>query len=70
MSAGAVHERLIVVVPLAVAVRLVGAPGATAARVELLVTAGTPLMPVVKDAWSLPAASWMALVSSPVVGSV
>ena len=27
LSAGAVHERLIVVVPLAVAVRLVGAPG-------------------------------------------
>ena len=56
--------------PLAVAVRLVGAPGATAARVELLVTAGTPLTPVVKDATSLPAKSWMALVSSPVVGSV
>ena len=27
LSAGAVHERLIAVVPLAVAVRLVGAPG-------------------------------------------
>ena len=48
------------VVPLAVAVRLVGAPGATAATVELLVTAGTLFTPVVKDATSLPAASWAA----------
>ena len=35
----------------------------------LLMTAGTPFMPVVKERASLPAASWMALASSPVVGS-
>ena len=56
LSTGAVHERLIVSVPLAVAVSPVGASGATAALVELLVTAGTLFMPVVKDAASLPAA--------------
>ena len=70
LSAGAVQERSIWVVPLAVAVRPVGAPGAVAARVELLVTPGTLSKPVVKVATSLPAASWMALVSSPPVGSV
>ena len=48
LSAGAVQERSIWVVPLAVAVRPVGAPGAVAATVELLVTAGTLFMPVVK----------------------
>ena len=65
LSTGAVHERLIWVVPLAVAVRLVGAPGAVGAlagRVELLVTAGTPPAPVVKDAASLPAVSWMGII--------
>ena len=40
------------------------------ATVESLVTAGTPDMPVVKEATSLPAESWSATVSSPVVGSV
>ena len=64
LSTGAVHERLIVLVPLAVAVRLLGAPGATAATSESLTTA------VVKDAASLPLVSWMAFVSSPVEGSV
>ena len=70
LSTGAVQERLIVLVPLAVAVRPVGAPGATAATSESLTTAGTPLTPVVKDAASLPLMSWMAFVSSPVEGSV
>ena len=71
LSPGAVHERLIWVVPLAVAVRPVGAPGAVAATtVEELVTSGTPPEPVVKVAASLPAMSWMALASSPPVGSV
>ena len=49
---GAVQERLIVLVPLAVAVRPVGAPGTVAAVVELLVTAKS-----VKLATSFPAAS-------------
>ena len=34
----------------------------------ILVTAGTPPEPVVKEAASLPAVSWMALASSPEVG--
>ena len=50
---------------------IVGAPVAgVLVTVELLVTAGTPSMPVVKVAASLPAVSWMALASSPAVGSV
>ena len=40
------------------------------ATVELLVTAGTPSSPVVKEAASLPASSWMASSSLPAVGSV
>ena len=48
---------------------MVGAP-VGAMLVELLVTAGTPAMPVVKEATSLPAMSWSATVSSPAVGSV
>ena len=70
LSAGAVQARLFVLVPSGVAVRMVGAPGATGARSLLLVTAGTPSWPVVKDAASLPEASWKALASSPGVGSV
>ena len=38
--------------------------------VMILVTAETPPEPVVKEAASLPAVSWMALASSPEVGSV
>ena len=68
--AGAFQTRLIVVAPLAVAERLVGAPGASAACSERLVTLTTLFMPVVKDATSLPATSWAAKPSSPVVGSV
>ena len=49
--------------PLAVAVRLIGAEGA-------FMTPGTPPRPVVKEAASLPAASWTALGSLPPVGSV
>ena len=51
---------------------MVGAPVAAVlgVTVELLVTAGTPDMPVVKEATSLPAMSWSATVSSPAVGSV
>ena len=46
LSAGAVHERLIVVVPLAVAVRLVGAPGAVlAVLVVALATLEVVLVP-------------------------
>ena len=44
--------------------------GTVLVTVELLVTAGTPSMPVVKVAASLPAVSWMAAVSSPLVASV
>ena len=44
--AGAVHERLIVVLPLAVAVRLVGAPGAVlAVLVVALATLEVVLVP-------------------------
>ena len=68
--AGAVQARSIWNCPLAVAASPVGAPGAVLMEVELLVTAGTPDMPVVKEATSLPAESWSATVSSPVVGSV
>ena len=49
---------------------IVGAPVAGVLVMELLVTAGTPSMPVVKVAASLPAVFWMALASSPAVGSV
>ena len=70
LSAGAVQERSIWVVPLAVAVRPVGAPGAVGTSVELLVTAGTLFWPVVKVATSLPAVSWTASASLPSVGSV
>ena len=58
------------VVPFAVAPRPVGAPGTTAAMVDELVTAGTLLLPVVKEGVSLPAASSRATASSPAVGSV
>ena len=44
--------------------------GTAVGTVELLVTAGTLFMPVVKSAASLPAVSWMAAVSLPPVGSV
>ena len=44
--------------------------GGVVSTVELLVTAGTPLLPVVKVAVSLPAVSSMATASSPAVGSV
>ena len=57
LSAGAVQDRLIWVLPLAVAERPVGAPGAVAATVEPLLTEGTLFMPVVKVAASLPAMS-------------
>ena len=70
LSAGAVQARLFVLVPSGVAVRMVGAPGATGARPVPLMTTGAPFMPVVKDAASLPEASWKALASSPAVGSV
>ena len=40
--AGAVHERSICVVPLAVAERLVGAPGAVASVVALATLEGSP----------------------------
>ena len=43
--------------------------GTAVGTVELLVTAGTPSEPVVKSGVSLPTVSWMALASSPVVGS-
>ena len=49
---------------------IVGAPVARVLVMELLVTAGTPSMPVVKVAASLPAVFWMALASLPAVGSV
>ena len=49
---------------------IVGAPVAGVLVMELLVTAGTPSMPVVKVAASLPAVFWMALASSSAVGSV
>ena len=59
---------------LAPAVRPVGLrlqfPGTAVPAVELLVTAGTPSEPVVKSGVSRPAVSWMALASSPEVGSV
>ena len=42
---------------------IAGSPVA-ALLVELLVTAGTPDMPVVKEATSLPATSWSVSVSS------
>ena len=42
-SAGAVHERLIAVVPLAVAVRLVGAPGTVVAVVALSTLEAAPV---------------------------
>ena len=55
----------------AVGLRLQSARTSVAAGTtgEALVTAGTPSEPVVKAAASLPAVSWMALASSPVVGS-
>ena len=71
--AGALQERSIAVVPLAVAERPVGAPGTVVVRtvmVELLMTAGTPCRPVVKVGVSLPRTSWRATASSPAVGSV
>ena len=43
MLAGALQERLIAVVPLAVAVRPVGAPGAVAPVVALSTLEGTPV---------------------------
>ena len=48
---------------------IVGAPVAAVLTVEMLLTVGTPLLPVVKSAVSLPTVSWMALVSLPAVGS-
>ena len=59
LADGAVHDRLIRVLPLAVALSPVGMPGLVVrTTVELLTTAGTPPKPVVKVATSLPAASW------------
>ena len=55
---------------LRISVAFANTGGVLTAAVELLVTAGTPPCPVVKEAASLPAASWMALASSPLVGSV
>ena len=50
---------------------IAGAPVAgVLVTMELLVTAGTPFMPVVKVAASLPAVSWMAFLSLLAVGSV
>ena len=51
---------------------MVGAPcaGVLTVAVELLRTAGTPDMPVVKEATSLPDKSWRATASLPAVGSV
>ena len=43
--------------------------GTALATAESLVTAGTLFMPVVKSRVSLPAVPWIALASSPLVGS-
>ena len=45
-SAGAVHERSIVVVPLAVAVRLVGAPGTVVAASSVVALSVVEAAPV------------------------
>ena len=46
LSAGAVHERSIVVVPLAVAVRLVGAPGTVVAASSVVALSTLEAAPV------------------------
>ena len=67
-AAGGSHDSTTRALPGA-AVKVVGVDTG-AMTVELFATAGTPPWPVVKEAASLPAASWMTAASSPVVGSV
>ena len=71
LSAGALQEtaRRVLLPETPATVGAVGAAGAVGATVEKLLTATAPPKPVVKEAASLPRASWMALASSPAVGS-
>ena len=71
LSAGALQEtvRRVLLPETPATVGAVGAAGAVAVTVERFKTASTPPEPVVKSAVSLPRASWMALASSPAVGS-